>query len=234
MISLYTAISTQTLKRLPMYLAYLRRVEGTRPNISATAIAEALGLNQVQVRKDLASVSTSGRPRVGYVTCDIIREIETFLGYDNAHDAVLVGAGKLGRALMGYDGFRAYGLNIVAGFDREEAACEKTSCEKPVYPMERMADLVRRLNVHIGIITVPASQAQAVCDQLVSAGVLAIWNFAPVTLTVPEGVLVQSENMAASLAVLSNHLSERIAREEARETPHSTNSGRNSEADIES
>lgn len=142
------------------------------------------------------------------MTIQLINEIESFLGYNNVHDAVLVGAGRLGRALMGYDGFKSYGLNILAAFDSNADCIGTTESGKQIFSMERLGDICRRLGVHIGIITVPADQAQAVCDALVEAGIKAIWNFAPIHLYVPDGVLVQTENMAASLAMLSKHLAE--------------------------
>lgn len=204
-----STISQPTLKRLPRYLGYLKSLGETAPEyISATAIAEALGLGQVQVRKDLAQISNSGRPKVGYVTCQLIAEIESFLGYNNARDAVIVGAGRLGQALLGYEGFRSYGLNIVAAFDADPARTGVSDSGKPIFPMDELRHICRRLSVRIGVITVPADQAQAVCDALVDAGIKAIWNFAPIHLYVPEGVLVQTENMAASLAMLSKHLTD--------------------------
>lgn len=205
-------ISRQTLARLPQYLNFLKSLPVDGPdNISATAIADALKLNQVQVRKDLATVSSSGRPKVGYITKDLIGEIETFLGYNNVDDAVLVGAGRLGRALMGYEGFKAYGLNILAAFDCDASMIGAQESGKTIFPMTRLKDVCGRLGVRIGIITVPAHAAQAACDELIAAGVKAIWNFAPTRLIVPEDVLVQNENMASSLAILSNHLAERFS-----------------------
>ncbi len=204
-------VSKQTLQRLPVYLNFLKHCGADGPkNISATGISQALGLNQVVVRKDLASISTSGRPKVGYVRLDLIRELEEFLGYDNADDAVLVGAGKLGRALLSYDGFLQYGLNILAAFDLEPGPAEEVS-GIPVLPMDKLEGLCERVKVHIGIITVPGDHAQAVCNLLIKSGILAIWNFANVHLDVPEGILVQNENMAVSLAVLSNHLKEKFS-----------------------
>ena len=203
-------VSKQTLSRLPQYLSYLESLPDTVRSISATGIAAALNLNQVQVRKDLASVSSSGKPKVGYMRRDLIREIKAFLGYDIADEAVIVGAGKLGRALMGYVGFKDYGLNIVAAFDADEAMIGEDESGHQILPIEVLRDTCQRLGVRIGIITVPAPAAQAVCDQLIDAGVLAIWNFAPVRLVVPEGILVQNENMASSLAILSNHLAEKM------------------------
>lgn len=202
------SISKSTLQRLPLYLNYLKSLQEKTPvNISATSIAEALMLNDVQVRKDLAAVSSSGKPRIGYNTKELIKEIEIFLGYDNTNNAIIVGAGKLGKALMSYGGFKEYGLNILMAFDSDEnIVCE----QELIMPLNRLSDLCKRMNIKLGIITVPASSAQQVCNLLVESGVLAIWNFAPVHLTVPEGILVQNENMAASLAVLSNHLSEKF------------------------
>lgn len=203
-------VSKQTLARLPQYLSYLESLPDAVRSISATGIAAALGLNQVQVRKDLASVSSSGKPKVGYMRRDLIREIKAFLGYDSADEAVIVGAGKLGRALMGYVGFKDYGLNILAAFDSNDSMIGEDESGHQILPMEVLKETCQRLGVRIGIITVPAPAAQTVCDQLIDAGVLAIWNFAPVRLVVPEGILVQNENMASSLAILSNHLAEKM------------------------
>ena len=200
-------ISKHPLQRLPMYLSYIQGLPEDAPkNISATTIAEALQLNDVQVRKDLASVSSSGKPKVGYNVKDLIAELEAFLGYNDIDNAVIVGAGSLGKALLNYSGFKAYGLNIIAAFDLCEEPTEFQG--KTVFPIAQLGSFCRKVNVHIGIITVPASSAQEICDLLVESGIRAIWNFAPVHLVVPDGILVQNENMASSLALLSNHLRE--------------------------
>lgn len=202
-------ISKHTLQRLPMYLSYIQGLPEDAPkNISATTIAEALQLNDVQVRKDLASVSSSGKPKVGYNVKDLIAELGAFLGYNDIDNAVIVGAGSLGKALLNYSGFKAYGLNIIAAFDLCEEPTEFQG--KTVFPIAQLGSFCRKVNVHIGIITVPASSAQEICDLLVESGIRAIWNFAPVHLVVPDGILVQNENMASSLALLSNHLREQM------------------------
>ena len=199
-------ISKSVLKRLPGYLSYLKSIpEGTMPYISATALANALGMGEVQVRKDLAQVSDGGRPKIGYLRESLMEDICQFLGYDNTTDAILVGAGKLGQALLGYSGFKAYGLNILAAFDAEPAQ-ERGVEGKPIYPMGKMESFCRTNKVLMGIITVPAKYAQEVCDQMIRCGIKAVWNFAPTHLDVPAGILVQNENMATSLAVLSMHL----------------------------
>jgi len=204
-------VSRQTLKRMPHYLSYLKSLPNGRPsNISATVIAADLGLNQVQVRKDLAAVSMGGKPKVGYVVSSLIEDIENYLGCGDTNSAVIVGAGSLGMALMSYEGFSDYGLNIVAAFDTNPALAGREAHGKTIFPMPKLTDLCERLGVHIGIIAVPAQAAQGVCDKLVQSGIRAIWNFAPVHLLVPNHVIVQHENMAVSLSVLSKHLSERI------------------------
>ena len=199
-------ISKAVLKRLPGYVAYLRNVpEGASAYISATALANALGMGEVQVRKDLAMVSDGGRPKVGYLREALIEDIEQFLGYDNTTDAVLIGAGKLGQALLGYVGFDAYGLNILAAFDATPCN-DRTEEGKPIYSMDQLEGFCKGNKVLMGIITVPAEHAQSVCDRLIECGIKAIWNFAPTHLEVPDNILVQNENMATSLAVLSMHL----------------------------
>ncbi|MBQ6840093.1 MAG: redox-sensing transcriptional repressor Rex [Oscillospiraceae bacterium] len=199
-------ISKSVLKRLPGYLAYLKSLpEGTATYISATALANALGMGEVQVRKDLAMVSDGGRPKIGYLRERLMEDISQFLGYDNTTDAILIGAGKLGQALMGYKGFQEYGLNILAAFD-ENPDKENPAAKRPVYHISKLESYCRTHKVLMGIITVPGEYAQKVCDQLIASGIKAIWNFAPAHLDVPAGILVQHENMATSLAVLSMHL----------------------------
>jgi len=206
-------ISKSVLKRLPGYLTYLKNIpETASPHISATALANALGMGEVQVRKDLAMVSDGGRPKIGYLRDSLIEDIEQFLGYDNTTDAVLIGAGKLGQALMGYKGFDEYGLNILAAFDVYPKS-EKTEEGKPIYHISKLESFCRSHKVLMGIITVPAEGAQEVADRLIAGGIKAIWNFAATHLDVPDNILVQNENMATSLAVLSVHLQAQIKEE---------------------
>ena len=198
------------LKRLPVYLSYLKSLpEGSATYISATALANALGMGEVQVRKDLAMVSDGGRPKIGYLRESLMEDISQFLGYDNTTDAILVGAGKLGQALLGYGGFEEYGLNILAGFDIHPVIA-KTEEGKPILPMSELENFCKMNKVLMGIITVPAQYAQQVCDQLIACGIKAVWTFAPVHLDVPDNILVQNENMATSLALLSMHLQAQI------------------------
>jgi len=113
---------------------------------------------------------------------------------------------------MSYEGFRAYGLNIVAAFDSDLEKCGTDESGKNILPINKMDDLCRRMKIEIGIIAVPAGEAQNVCDILVKSGIEAIWNFAPTHLSVPQGVILKNEIMAASLAVLSKNLAEKKRR----------------------
>lgn len=206
-------VSVNTLQRLPTYLNYLKSLDDDG-NISSTEIARALGLNDVQVRKDLSSVSSGGRPKVGYNIRGLILDLKEFLGYNAVNDAVMVGCGNLGRALMSYRGFREYGLRIVAGFDVSDDIVGEEVSGKPVLPLSGLPQYCRENGIRIGVITTPAQAAQKACDLLMDGGIKAVWNFAPAHITVGEGVLVQNENMACSLALLSKHLNEMLKEEE--------------------
>lgn len=200
-------IPEPTLRRLPTYCQVLRRLAAQdHEHVSCTQIGRELNLDPTQVRKDLSLAGATGRPKVGYPTGELYRSIETFLGWNDARDAVLVGAGSLGTALLGYTPFDQYGVKIVAAFDVDPAKCNTKIHGVRVFPLMKLPNLLERLHVHIGILTVPAEAAQSVCDQMTINGILAIWNFAPTALTVPEGVIVQNENLFSSLGILSSKL----------------------------
>ena len=199
-------ISLATVQRLPIYLDFLKNIESKSEFISATTIASALGFGEVQVRKDLASVCSSGKPKIGYHVEELVAQIEKYLGYNHTNNAIIIGAGKLGRALIGYDGFSHYGLNIIAAFDVSPELIGTSEGGKPIYGMDMLESFCLEERVHIGIITVPAGFAQGAADALVKAGIQAIWNFAPKHLDLPERIILKNENMACSLAVLSSML----------------------------
>lgn len=199
-------VSRALVARLPRYLDHLKSLPRTDNDyISSASVASALGLGQVMVRKDFAKVSDGGHPKTGYLRRKLIVDIENFLGYNNTTDAVLVGAGKLGQALLDYDGFRTCGMNVVAGFDVSRELFP-TDGGKSVYSTDELERFCVENGILMGIITVPAAHAQEVCDRLVACGIQAIWNFAPVHLNVPDHILVQNENLASSLTELRMHL----------------------------
>ena len=205
-------VSRKLLKRLPVYLNYLKNLPENSPNVSATAMVKALELGDVQVRKDLAKIST-GRRRTGRNRHQLMQDIEEYLNFAEETGTVVVGAGKLGRALLDYAGFEEAGFNVMAGFDIEPSI-DISEGGKPIYPFSRLEHFCKHYDVHIGVIAVPAESAQSVCDTLVACGVRAIWNFAPVHLQVPEYVIVQSENLAVSLTSLRVQMKNRRAEEQ--------------------
>ena len=139
----------------------------------------------------------------------LIADIEKFLGYDRVSEAILIGAGGLGKAFLRYEGFKSNGLNIVAAFESNPELVGKQIAGKPVLAMEQLKEFVADHNVRIGIITVPKSAAQDVLDRLVEAGIKGVWNFAPVSLRAPKEVVLKTEDLAASLAILAGKLYER-------------------------
>ena len=209
-------IPEPTLRRIPMYFQYLKRKKSERLDaISSTTMAADLSLNPIQIRKDLELIGAVGKPRTGYDIEILLAHMEDFLGYNNVKDAFIVGAGHLGQALLGYEGFEDYGLNIVAAFDSDPAKAGQVVAGKTILPMDKFEDMTRRMRIRIGILTVPAYEAQAACDRMIASGIKAIWNFTPYHLVVPGDVIVQHENMATSLAVLANKLE--VAIRKARE-----------------
>lgn len=198
-------VPKKLINRLPVYLHYLKSLPDDVEHISATTMANGLGLGDVQVRKDLAQVSHAGRRRTGRSREELIRDIERYLHFVTEIGTVIVGTGKLGQALLDYHGFREFGLNIMAGFDILPAETQSET-GKPIYHINRLDTFCKHHDVHIGIITVPPESAQSVCDRLVSCGIKAIWNFAPVHLTAPDHVMIHSENLAVSLSALRIHM----------------------------
>ena len=205
------AVPEPTLRRLPMYHRYLKeRLAAGQDRVSCTDIGLELKLDPTQVRKDLEFTGVAGRPRVGYPLAEMIEGIERFLGWNNVNEAFLVGAGNLGAALLGYQRFSEYGLNIIAAFDADPEKVNRTIHGKQVLPLAKLPNLARRMHVLIGIITVPDAAAQEVADLLVAGGIMAIWNFAPVQLRVPEHVIVHNENLYGSLASLSQKVAKAL------------------------
>ena len=198
-------VSKATLNRLPLYLKYLYQLDKSGvKTVSSTLIAGGLNLNPVQVRKDIAVASSvAGKPKTGYVTKELIVDLESFLGYDNTHDAVLVGVGGLGSAFLGYKGFEHYGLNIAAAFDVNPQVVGSEVNGKLVQHIDELESVVKRYKIRLGIITVPSKAAQEVADVMVKAGIKAIWNFAPVHLNIPNDIEIKTEDLAANLALLS-------------------------------
>lgn len=201
-------ISRAMLARLPFYyrtLAAHARAGNSR--ISSAQLAASLGMDSARVRRDLSSIGEFGRPGIGYDVPQLLAALEEMLGLRNRTEAVLVGVGRLGAALFGYPGFDAYGLRIVGLFDSDPEKIGMELHGALIRSVSEIPHVVRRLSIQMGIITTPPANAQEIADMLVEAGVVAIWNFAPVSLSVPPGVMVRDEDLAAGLSYLSRHLS---------------------------
>ena len=207
-----------TIRRITLYSRMIEEFEKAgQAWISTSDLADRFELTSIQVRKDLAFTGIIGTPKRGYPVNELSNAIDEFLGWNNTSDAVIVGAGALGSALMGYSGFSDSGLNIVAAFDSQTGLDGQTIHGKKVYGMAKLESIIKRLYVKIGILTVPADAAQAVADRMIDAGIRAIWNFSPVKLKVPETVVVQREDLSAGLAVLSVKLRSMLHREGQKE-----------------
>lgn len=196
-------ISVQTIRRLPQYLRIFYSLHAYgRPLVSSTELAQETHLLPVVIKKDLQAVGAPSKLRAGFKVPGTIDAIEKFLGWNNLNKAFMIGVGHLGAALLGFDGFRNHGLEIVAAFDThpEKVASEINGVK--VYHTAQMLSLVEKLGLRIAVLTVPASAAQGITDTLVQAGIKAIWNFAPVNLAVPQDVVVQKEDISAGLAEL--------------------------------
>ncbi|MGN0540812.1 MAG: redox-sensing transcriptional repressor Rex [Acutalibacteraceae bacterium] len=198
-----TDVSRAALGRIPVYLRFLESLPQDTETVSATVIAKELGFGEVQVRKDLGAICGSGKPRIGYTVSDLKESLESLIDSRNGK-TVIVGAGKLGRALLDYGGFSNYGLDILAAFDTEIS--QNNASGKPILPIDGLHDFCKENDVSIGVIAVPATAAQEVCDKLCQSGIKAIMSFAPCKLTAPEGVAIQYENMALSLAHLKTQI----------------------------
>ena len=198
-----TDVSRAALGRIPVYLKFIESLPQDVETVSATTIAKALGFGEVQVRKDLGAICGSGKPRIGYTVSDLKESLESLIDSRNGK-TVIVGAGKLGRALLDYGGFSDYGLDILAAFDTDVS--HNNASGKPILPIDGLHDFCKENDVSIGVIAVPAKAAQEVCDKLCQSGIKAIMSFAPCKLTAPEGVAIQYENMALSLAHLKTQI----------------------------
>lgn len=203
-----TSISKETLKRLPKYLRYLINLDKEgQEYASSTVIANHFNWSAVGVRKDLASIASScGQPKKGFLVKSLIDDINRYMGLSNHKQVILVGVGKLGQALLGYTSFKKFGLEIIAAFDSNSPLIGQKFLDKPIFSMSMLETVVKKMDVKIAIVTVPKESAQDVVDQLVAVGIKGIWNFAPIQINVENDVVVKSEDMAASLAILSQRV----------------------------
>lgn len=194
--------SLPTIKRLPAYLHVVEAaLRENKEYISGTVIAEELELEPIQVRKDLAITGIVGKPRIGFPVAKLSEAINRFLDWNNNHRAILIGAGHLGTALMGYPEFRRHGMSILAAFDPVKVGTHINNIE--VFDLDAITPKIKELDIEMAILTVPSQHAQDMCDIIVRAGIKAIWNYTNIKLKVPKNVIVQKEDLSSGYAVLS-------------------------------
>lgn len=199
-----------SVRRMPHYLHLVRSLrEQGELYVSAPSIARLLHIDPTQVVKDMSYTGVAGKTRVGFSTEELQLALEEFLGYNRKHETFLVGAGYLGSALIQYQGFREAGMKIVAAFDIDKKKIGTEIQGVPVFDLEKFRDLASRLHITIGIITTPPNVAQQIADLMVVWGIKAIWNFAPVTLKVPDHIIVQDTHIYSNLAVIINKLGQK-------------------------
>jgi redox-sensing transcriptional repressor len=205
-------IPVQTLRRIPYYHQILSELEQKGEQfVSSKYLAHFFHVDDTQVRKDVSVIGYKGKPKSGYSVSGLKAAIGDFLGINTENTAILIGAGKLGSALIEYPGLSEYGLKLVAVFDSDPRKQKKQVGGFAVQPLENLEKVVQSFDVGIAIITVPKEAAQEVCSRLVNQKIKAIWNFAPTQLSAPPDVTIRNENMAVGLALLSHYLKKRTA-----------------------
>ena len=197
-------IPRKTIYRLSIYLRCLARLrENGIGTVSSEALAKAAGVKSTQLRKDLAYFGTFGTRGLGYDVVELSTRIADELGTSRLQPVILAGAGHLGLALLSYRGFEKEGFEIVAAFDAEPARRREKEIKQPIYGMDELPSFVKKQNVKMAILTVPADTEQEVANHLVRAGITGILNFSPIVLSVPEKLMVNNVNLAIELENLS-------------------------------
>lgn len=195
------------IRRLPLYYEFLSRLinEGAQW-VSSKRLAEELSITHSSVRQDMVHLGPRSASHYGYSVAELSEILRKLLGLEKDINIVIIGAGRIGQALSHYSGFRSRGFCIVAMFDVSPYLMGKVADDIPIYPLGRLAEIIRREKVSIGAVAVPMHAAQESAMRLVEAGITAILNFAPITLKVPDHVVVQNVHISAALLELSFHI----------------------------
>ena len=201
-------IPEPTLRRLPWYLACVSRLRARGvERVSSTTISRELNVDSSQIAKDLSYLDIRGKTRIGYDVAQLERVLVDFLGFARSHNAVIMGAGSLGGALIADSGLRRFGLNIVAGVDVNPALIGSSIGEVPIFSIDELGRRRTEFNAEIAIITVPVDSAADVAAACVEAGFKALWNFTPFRIKTAPDIVVTNTSIYAHLAVMYNRLS---------------------------
>lgn len=200
-------ISEAVVRRLPVYLRYLQELQALNiRTVSSYELGQKLDMNPAQIRKDLAYFGEFGRKGIGYEVNYLVEKIKQILKIDRHLNCALVGAGHLGIALSNYNRFTQEKLSIAAIFDNSPDKIGTPVGTLTIQPLDELERMVRERDILIGIITVPAVEAQKVADRLVEAGVKGILNFAPISLRVPGHVSVRNADLTTELQTLAYYI----------------------------
>ena len=202
-----TILPEPTIRRLPWYLSYVRMLDNLHVEyVSSTQISKELNVQSSQIAKDLSFLNIRGKTRIGYEVNSLVSELEDFLGFNRQHDAVVIGTGSLGTALMQDHGLVNYGLNIVAGFDVRSEVIGQSVGGVPVFAIAELAAWQHEHGVSIAILTVPVERAQETADLAIASGMTALWNFTPYRIKAPEDIVIANTSIYAHLAIIYNRM----------------------------
>ncbi len=200
-------IPEATVPRLSRYLRKLQEMQGQgKETVSSRQLAEAVGANPAQIRKDLSYFGEFGTRGVGYDVKTLVEELRQQLGLDRSWNVIIIGSGKLGTALALYRGFERQGFNLVGMFDSDPDVVGTDRGAGPVLSSDRLEEFIAGNDVHIAMITTPADTAQDVIDRVVAAGVPAVLNFAPISATADQPVILRQVDLSTELMTLSFYL----------------------------
>jgi redox-sensing transcriptional repressor len=200
-----------TIRRLPWYLSYVKLLDNLHVEyVSSTQISKELNVQSSQIAKDLSFLNIRGKTRIGYEVHSLVEELEDFLGFNRHHDAVVIGTGSLGTALMQDHGLEHYGLNIVAGFDVRSEVIGQRLGGLPVYDINELASWQQEHHARIAILTVPVENAQEMADQAIASGITALWNFTPCRIKAGDDVVIANTSIYAHLAIIYNRMQNTI------------------------
>ena len=196
-----------TIRRLPWYLSYVRMLDNLHVEyVSSTQISKELNVQSSQIAKDLSFLNIRGKTRIGYEVSSLVTELEDFLGFNQHHNAVVIGTGSLGMALMQDHGLEHYGLNIVAGFDVRQDVIGQRMGGILVHDIKDLAAWQREHGVSIAILTVPVERAQQSADLAIASGLTALWNFTPIRIKASDNVIIANTSIYAHLAIIYNRM----------------------------
>lgn len=197
-------IPKSVIERIPRYLTCLEKLKSQGIMVvSSKTIAEEIGLGEVQVRKDLNLISGNGKPKIGHLTNELLNDIETLIFNDKMLNVIVIGGGKIGEALVRYKGFDQHGFKFIAVFDNNTTKIGQKIDDLEITSIDKLKDFCNHTKVDIGIITVPSSNAQDVCDKLIDCNIKGILNFTNQKLNVHEQAFVRNVDITSLLTMLA-------------------------------